>query len=229
MVVKYYIYKIVNKVNNRYYIGRHATTNINDGYMGSGKAIINAINKYGKDNFEKHIIAEAFSREDLWELEKQIVDKSVVDDPASYNMTYGGKGYLDGLKKSDFEAFIRHQSTAGALGGISCYYQHKTKQERKEWHSLGGKAAATKNKKSITHPFYTGVAASLGGKAVKGMVELWSPASQATNKNQPVYKPGDSKKARLDSEKYGLLVAQGWMPIKDHVKRILNSGDKNVF
>ena len=39
--MKYVIYKITNNINGRYYIGRHATKNINDDYMGSGKAIKN--------------------------------------------------------------------------------------------------------------------------------------------------------------------------------------------
>jgi hypothetical protein len=37
--MRYVIYKITNNINGRYYIGRHATKNINDDYMGSGKAI----------------------------------------------------------------------------------------------------------------------------------------------------------------------------------------------
>ena len=97
--MRYIIYKIVNQVNGRYYIGRHATKNINDSYMGSGKAILNAIKKYGIESFTKEILAEASSREELWELEKQIVNDQIVNDPLSYNMAYGGKSYLDGLKK----------------------------------------------------------------------------------------------------------------------------------
>ena len=215
---RHIIYKIKNLKNGRYYIGRHSTTNLNDGYMGSGKAVINAIKKYGKENFTKEIIAETVTSSELWELEKQIVNDHVVSDPLSYNMTFGGKSYLDGLKKHSIDKFIQHQSNAGKIGGMSNYYIKKTADDRKKWHSLGGKAAAKVNKQN-SHPFYTGEAASLGGKAVKGMVELWSPTSKATNKNQVEYRTGDCKKAVINSEKYNELICQGWKPIKEHINR----------
>ena len=45
--MKHIIYKITNKINDRIYIGAHSTDDINDSYMGSGKAIKAAQRKYG--------------------------------------------------------------------------------------------------------------------------------------------------------------------------------------
>ena len=135
----YIIYKITNLINEKYYIGRHATKNINDDYMGSGIGIKNAINKYGKQNFVKEIIAMAKSRSDLWELEKIIVNEDVVKDPQSYNNSYGGKSYLDGLKQYDFSAYITHQKNAGKKGGVSA-----AENCSRDWHVKGAKASAKK-------------------------------------------------------------------------------------
>lgn len=213
--MRYIIYKITNNINGRYYIGRHATKNVNDEYMGSGKAITNAINKYGKQFFSKEIIAETTSPEDLWELEKQIVNESVIKDPLSYNMAYGGKSYLDGLKKYNPTKFLQHQSDAGKIGGVKVH-ESKTPEQIKEWHSLGGKASAEKQKLSGFHPFYTGEAAKAGGKAIKDMRELWNPNAIATNKNQIEYKSGDCKRAKIGSPTYIKLIEQGWLPIEQH-------------
>ena len=103
--------------------------------MGSGKGITNAIKKYGIENFSKEIIAETTSREKLWDLEKEIVDSNVVKDPMSYNMAFGGKHYLHGLKEYDYGAFIRHQKKAGQT------YAKNFVGKSKSWHAKGGSAS----------------------------------------------------------------------------------------
>lgn len=214
------IYKITNLINNRYYIGRHSTNNLDDGYLGSGKGIINAVKRYGKENFKKEILVEASSSEELWELEKIIVDAKIVDDPLSYNMSFGGRSYLDGLKKYDIEKFKQHQSSAGKIGGKNSF-KKKSLEELRKWHSDGGKSNAKKQKILMTHPFYNGVAAILGGTAVKGMIELWNPKSTVSNKNQKDYKTGDCKKAKFDSKKFKELTDAGWLTIDEHKKNLL--------
>lgn len=143
------VYKITNTLNSRYYIGRHATENLEDNYYGSGKAIKNAIKKYGIEYFKKEIIAYASSREELWRLEQQIVNKTVVEDPLSYNMAHGGKSYLDGLKINDYEKFIKHQSEAGKIGGKVSI----SKRDR-AWHAKGGTASKKARVKNGTDKGY---------------------------------------------------------------------------
>jgi len=145
--MKYYIiYKITNLINNRYYIGRHSTNNLDDGYLGFGKAILNAIKKYGKENFKKEILAETTDSQKLWELESQIVNEQVVNDSLSYNMTYGGKHYLYGLKKFNQEKFLLHQSESGKRGGKASIEKHKIKFPNNDWHRKGGLATAEKRR-----------------------------------------------------------------------------------
>jgi hypothetical protein len=151
--MKYLIYKITNQINGRYYIGRHRTNNINDSYMGSGKAITNAVKKYGVENFSKEIIAESWNESDLWELEKLIVNEEIVKDPKSYNMTYGGKHYLHGLQTYDRDAFVEHQRMAGLKGGPAAY-QKKTAEEKINWHRKGYEAGREKHYKRNSRCVY---------------------------------------------------------------------------
>lgn len=95
----YLIYRITNLINNKIYIGQHVTTNINDDPMGSGEHIKNAIKKYGIENFEKEIIAECSSFEEMNELEKDLVNHEFVQNPNTYNHSIGGSyGWKNCLK-----------------------------------------------------------------------------------------------------------------------------------
>lgn len=92
MSIKYYLYKITNLINNKFYIGVHSTEDINDGYMGSGKAIKAAEKKYGINNFKKEILEYFDSIEEMYKREAEIVNESLIQNPLCYNITLGGYG-----------------------------------------------------------------------------------------------------------------------------------------
>jgi hypothetical protein len=223
MVKRFIIYKTTNLINGKYYIGRHSTENINDGYLGSGVALRNAIKKYGKENFKREIILEALNSEYLWELEREIITKEMLTDPMCYNMTYGGKNHLFELSKQDPEKFTKHQSRAGKIGGKT-FLSNLSEKEKRNWHRSGGLTSHIKNKENKSHPFYNGSASVLGGKSLVGYIELWNPDSKTTNKNQENYKSGDCRRVRPNSELYHTLVSQNWLPIKEHKKKLQEQG-----
>ena len=88
----YTVYKITNLVNGKIYIGCHVTENINDSYMGSGKAIQDAILKYGKDSFRKEILQCFDSPEKAYEMESILVNENFVASKETYNYKVGGFG-----------------------------------------------------------------------------------------------------------------------------------------
>ena len=88
----HFIYKTTNLRNGRFYIGMHSTTNVNDGYLGSGDRLRNEIEKYGRDNFVREILEFAHDRESLKELEQKIVNESLLQNPSCLNLKCGGDG-----------------------------------------------------------------------------------------------------------------------------------------
>ena len=91
--MKFYgIYKITNKVNGKMYIGKHTTDNLDDGYLGSGVYICNAVKKYGKEAFTKEWLEFAENAEDLNYLERMYVDEEWIARPDTYNLKLGGYG-----------------------------------------------------------------------------------------------------------------------------------------
>ena len=89
----YFIYEIKNNLNNKSYIGWHATNNINDSYFGSGKYLKRAINKHGIEKFEK-IIIEQCNEDNVLEKEIFWIKEKNTLSPFGYNLTLGGEGSL---------------------------------------------------------------------------------------------------------------------------------------
>lgn len=91
--MKYYtIYKTTNLINNKIYIGLHTTEDLNDGYLGSGIFLKQAIKKYGVNNFKKEILYILDNKKEMILKEKEIVNEEFVKRKDTYNMTKGGYG-----------------------------------------------------------------------------------------------------------------------------------------
>ena len=100
MKTYYTVYKITNVINDEYYIGKHQTQNLEDGYMGSGKLLQKQFQEYGMQWFEKDILHVFDTEEEMNQMEAELVD---ADDPKSLNLCpggHGGFGYINNHEKS---------------------------------------------------------------------------------------------------------------------------------
>ena len=85
-----YFYKITNNLNGHFYYGVHRTSNLNDNYMGSGKALHQAYKKYGKENFTKEIIKYFDTYDEALKYEAHIVNEDMIKNKMCYNLVVGG-------------------------------------------------------------------------------------------------------------------------------------------
>ena len=86
----HYFYKITNLINGKFYYGVHNTNNLEDGYMGSGKLILEAYKKYGIENFNKEILKYFDTMDEAFQYEHEIVNEEMINNPDCYNIQIGG-------------------------------------------------------------------------------------------------------------------------------------------
>ena len=83
------IYKTVNAINGKFYIGQDS--NNNPEYYGSGTLLKRAIEKYGIKNFIKETLEVCFTKEELNEREKYWIKETKAQE-LGYNIAEGGSG-----------------------------------------------------------------------------------------------------------------------------------------
>ena len=94
----HYLYRIDNTENKMFYYGIHSQRKDlgllpeNDGYMGSGTALMRAQKKYGMDKFTKTVLKVFSTRDEARLEEMKIVNDSLVKNRKCYNLTIGGSG-----------------------------------------------------------------------------------------------------------------------------------------
>lgn len=109
----YIIYKITNNINDKFYIGKHQTVDINDDYMGSGKLISRAIKKRGKQNFHKEILFLFDNEKDMNSKEAELVTEDFCKDNSNYNLCPGGHGGFGYINRLGINGTIEGRSRGG--------------------------------------------------------------------------------------------------------------------
>lgn len=128
--MNHYIYLITNNINNKKYIGKrscHCPIEL-DGYMGSGTLLHRAFEKYGIENFSKHILLVCDSEEQAFEEEKKAIELvNATKNPMYYNIAEGGQGgnLIAGYTEEQMKEFKKKVSES--MKGKTFVEQHKNK------------------------------------------------------------------------------------------------------
>lgn len=148
------IYKITNKLDGKFYIGKHKTKNLNDGYMGSGKVLKRAIKKHGLENFSKEILHIFDNEEDMNAKEIELVVLS----EQSYNLCrggFGGFGYINENGLNFDISLVSH-----IAGKISAEKRRNRKQQNPDYN----KEVCEKISSSLKDNFKNGMKNGFAGK-----------------------------------------------------------------
>jgi len=107
----YIIYETTNLIDGKKYIGKHQTNNIDDSYLGSGIRLVNAIKKYGAENFKKNILHVFDNEFDMNQKEAELVNASLIENDQYYNIALGGYGGITVL----YEGHPMYKDTCAKL------------------------------------------------------------------------------------------------------------------
>lgn len=71
---------------------QHETNNLNDGYLGSGQILKQAIIKHGKHAFKREILMICKNKDHMNQMEAKFVTEDTISNPLCYNLSPGGQG-----------------------------------------------------------------------------------------------------------------------------------------
>ena len=147
-----YVYLITNIINGKKYIGSSRKSQIDENYYGSGKAIKDALKKYGKNNFTRDILWQGEG--DARNIESQWLEYfNASSNPQFYNMTNDARG--NGLHKEETKRTVSEKLTGRKFSKEICEKISKAKTGKpnsKKGKPDGPKPGVSKAHKGRTSP-----------------------------------------------------------------------------
>jgi len=242
----YYIYKTTNIINGKFYIGLHKSECIEkDNYLGSGKSLISAIKKHGRENFKREILYVFNTLEEASDMEAEIVNETFVKNRETYNMKTGGingwliqvhnkgkvaiysplKDVVYYVNENDLQSFleegwIRGNNHVGKIciskGKILKYVRENNLQLFLD--EGWEKSNTTKNKVCMTNPIEMKLI-YVNKEFITDYEKqgfILGNLLSGVNKNR-IYVNKNNKNKRIDNENLDLFLSKGW--IKGRVQK----------
>lgn len=129
------VYKTTNRVNGRYYLGVHKTSNPQDRYLGSGVVLRLALKKYGREMFSKEVLFTYPDAASAFAKEAELV-KHALGDPQCMNLKDGGHGGFEFVNQNalnDRSGETRTEEQRRRIGtGVSRSYTEERKLEQSQ-------------------------------------------------------------------------------------------------
>ena len=110
----------------------HQTEDLNDGYMGSGKYLKRAIEKYGPDYFRKEYMCNFDNEDDMKAKEAELVNEEFVNRSDTYNICEGGKGGFGYINANGLGISDNQKSAAKKHMGVDWNKKRKHKWDNDE-------------------------------------------------------------------------------------------------
>ena len=172
----YTIYRITNRISGKQYIGKHQTEDLDDGYMGSGKRITQAIAKYGIESFKKEILYVLSTEQEMNAKEAELVTEEFCLREDTYNLCVGGGGGFTYVNREGL-GLLRNKTPEGQRRTIEALRANRRRwvksQEFREHHRHLTQQNAERNKGrqgTFTGKSHTDESKRLIGEANKQMV-----------------------------------------------------------
>ena len=126
------LYRITNLINGKYYKGAHSTDHPLDEYLGSGKLIGLAVEKYDQENFIKKIFFNFDTRDEMFAAEKTFVTLKDIESQDCYNLKAGGFGGWPRVRRPPSEETKKKMSESKKKEKNHFFGKHHSEEAKKK-------------------------------------------------------------------------------------------------